>query len=101
MNTFIRFAAASAIALAAGAAQAQTAPSTADKPAEKGAAGQMTPKTTGAMDNAVKGTATSPQEVQKQNEGVGATGSASKDKKASPGTVGATPGTDAPQPQSK
>lgn len=52
----------------AGAAIAQTSPSTADKPADtKGE--KMSPGTTGAMQNEAGGVATSPQDVQKQGAG--------------------------------
>ncbi|WP_155904921.1 hypothetical protein [Methylopila sp. M107] len=64
-------AAASVLAMMSGAAMAQTTPSTADKPAEAGQKPSADPKqtspgSTGAMQNEVGGTATSPQDVQKQ-----------------------------------
>lgn len=60
-----------AMALMTGAAVAQTTPSTTDKPAPAGANSttdpkQTSPGTTGAMNNAADGVATSPQQVQKQ-----------------------------------
>lgn len=61
--------AASALAIAAGPAFAQTAPSSADKPAASGQgekSEKMSPGTTGAMQNSTGGVATSPQDVQKQ-----------------------------------
>jgi polyisoprenoid-binding protein YceI len=59
-------AAASILAMASGAAVAQTAPSTVDKPAESGKSEKMSPGTTGAMQNEAGSVATSPQDVQKQ-----------------------------------
>jgi hypothetical protein len=96
--------AASILALASGGAIAQTtAPSSADKP---GAAGQSpttdpkqtSPGTTGAMNNAVGGVATSPQDVREQQKGATPSG---KGDTNSPGTVGATPGDDPAQPKQK
>lgn len=60
-----------ALALTTGAAFAQTAPSSADKPGASGQSQttdpkQSSPGATGAMDNATGGVATSPQDVQKQ-----------------------------------
>ncbi|PZQ17030.1 MAG: hypothetical protein DI565_06500 [Ancylobacter novellus] len=64
--------AASIVALASAPAMAQTAPSSADKPASSGAhdkTEKMSPGTTGAMQNSTGGVATSPQDVQKQGGG--------------------------------
>jgi hypothetical protein len=83
--------------------QGQT-PSTVDPPAQQKGQQPQAPKTTGAMDNAVTGIATSPQDVQRQTEGQptaadaakGATGTAPKPGTADapPKTVGASPGND-------
>lgn len=62
-------AAASILAMASGAAMAQTTPSTTDKPAASGQgekSEKMSPGTTGAMQNEAGSVATSPQDVQKQ-----------------------------------
>ncbi|WP_271201818.1 hypothetical protein [Methylopila turkensis] len=107
MKTLAAFALASALAVGAGPALAQTN-STVDQganPADKtspekaGETGKMSPGTTGAMDNAVKGTATSKDDVKRQTEG-GTTaadgahqGQMGKDKH-SPGATGAAPGSD-------
>lgn len=115
MKKFAILMAASVFTMSGIAAHAQTTPSTSEqgaKPAGKaapdktGQSGKMTPGSTGAMDNAVGGTATSPQDVQRQNQGKataadggGQTGAAPDASKASPGTVGATPGSDAPKPK--
>ncbi|MFD1702119.1 hypothetical protein ACFSCV_03790 [Methylopila henanensis] len=107
MKTFAAFALASALAVGAGPALAQTN-STVDQganPAEKtapdkaGSSGKMSPGTTGAMDNAVKGTATSKEDVKRQTEGGttaadGAHGGKMDKDKHSPGATGATPGSD-------
>lgn len=87
----------SALAVGIPTAQAQT-PSTVDGTAQK-----QPPKTTGAMDNAVGGIATSPDDVRRQTQGLptaaeeakGATPTAPKPEitQQSPGTVGAAPGT--------
>jgi hypothetical protein len=64
-------AAAAALALTAGVANAQS-PSTADKPAAAGqnsGSEKMSPGTAGAMQNEAGGVATSPQDVQKQGTG--------------------------------
>jgi hypothetical protein len=101
MKTIIT--AASILMLSGAAAFAQTTPSTTDggaNPAGQTAPdkskdhGKMAPKTTGAMDNAASGVATSPQDVQKQSSG-GKTGEEAQ--KHSPGTVGATPGAEPPK----
>jgi hypothetical protein len=83
-------------------AQTQTAPSTVDKPGPSGQDPQTDPKhsspgATGAMQNTAPGVATSPQDVQAQQKGTGDAGKGT----TSPGTVGAAPGGDAPQPKSK
>ncbi|GBD47205.1 hypothetical protein [Methylopila sp. Yamaguchi] len=94
-------------ALALGAAHAQdkpTTPSTTDKGATSAPndpSKTTSPKTTGAMNNTSGGVATSPQDVQRQQEGKDTAaqggekrpGATSVDpSKHSPGTVGATPG---------
>lgn len=88
---------------AQGTAQPGQAPSTVDPPAQQSGQPQA-PKTTGAMDNAVTGIATSPDDVRRQSEGQptaadqakGATATAPKPGMTnnSPGTVGAAPGND-------
>lgn len=100
------------IALGASALQAQTrTPSTTDGPAQqKGAEPQM-PGTTGAMDKATSGVATSPDDVKRQTEGrptaadeaKGAASAAPKPgvTQQSPGTVGASPGTTPPMGEKK
>jgi hypothetical protein len=94
-----------AVALAAlmgGGAIAQTTPSITDAPGSAGRTPETDPKqtspgATGAMQNESRGLATSPQDVRKQQEGVGPSGN----KTTSPGTVGATPGDDPAQPKPK
>jgi hypothetical protein len=86
---------------AQGTAQPGQAPSTVDPPAQQNGQPQP-PKTTGAMDNAVTGIATSPDDVKRQSEGQptaadqakGATATAPKPGMTNnpPGTVGAAPG---------
>jgi hypothetical protein len=93
-------AAAIVTALICGPAVAQTTPSTAEPPAASGKNPQTDPKqsspgATGAMQNKASGTATSPQEVQEQSKGTGEAGKGM----TSPGTVGATPGSDPAQPK--
>jgi len=98
-------------AMAASAASAQTqTPSTADPNAQQKTDQPQPPKTTGAMDNAAKGIATSPDDVKRQTEGrptaadeaKGATATNPKPDTANqpPKTVGASPGSD-PAPQKK
>jgi hypothetical protein len=94
--------AASILALTAGAATAQSTPSTTDAPAAAGQQPQTDPKhtspgATGAMGSEAGSVATSPQEVQKQSESAGESGKGA----TSPGTVGATPGSDPAQPKPK
>lgn len=84
------------LALGITGANAQTTPSTQTQP----------PKTTGAMDNAVGGIATSPEDVKRQTEGRPTTAQEGKGEapaepkpgttQHSPGTVGASPGTTPP-----
>lgn len=79
-------AAASILAITAGAAMAQTTPSTSDKPGAAGTdmksdAKQSSPGATGAMQNESTGVATSPQDVQKQ--GGAATAPSHKDQGSS------------------
>ncbi|MFD1331079.1 hypothetical protein ACFQ4O_03615 [Methylopila musalis] len=102
----LSMAAALALAPAAAFAQSpQSTPSTVDKPSEPGKA---SPGTTGAMDKAVGGAATSPQDVKRQNEGMAPAAeggyktheSPTPDvTKPSPGTVGGAPGANPPKPQ--
>lgn len=70
------------VVMTSGLAFAQTDKSTADKPAASGEGQKtekMSPGTTGAMENQTGGTATSPQDVQKQGGmGVGAEGDSGK-----------------------
>jgi hypothetical protein len=95
-------------AMAASAVNAQTqTPSTVDPNAQQKTDQPQPPKTTGAMDNAAKGVATSPDDVKRQTEGrptaadeaKGASSTAPKPDvtKHSPGTVGASPGNDPAQ----
>ena len=94
-------------ALALGAAQAQdkpTTPSTMDKgstSAPNDPSKTTSPGTTGAMNNTAGGVATSPQDVQRQQEGKDTAAQGGEKRpgvmgadpsKHSPGTVGATPG---------
>ncbi|PZQ86693.1 MAG: hypothetical protein DI534_16365 [Leifsonia xyli] len=88
--------------LMSAAAFAQTTPSTNDGPAPAGQQPkvdekQSSPGATGAMQNEVGAIATSPQDVRKQNEAVGPAGKQT----TSPGTVGATPGSDPATPKPK
>lgn len=89
--------AASMIAVMSGAAVAQTTPSTTDKPAAAGQQPSADPKqtspgSTGAMQNEAGGTATSPQDVQKQGGmGVGAEGDSGKAGKTMGGGGGEKP----------
>lgn len=83
--------AASVVALAAGPAFAQNAPSSTDKPAASGQdhkTEKMSPGTTGAMQNSTGGVATSPQEVQKQGTGATAPGAQGDSGKAGKTTGG-------------
>jgi hypothetical protein len=85
-----------------GAQPGQTAPSTVDGNAQQQTTQPQPPKTTGAMDNAVGGVATSPQDVKRQTDGLPTAAQEAKGVKpaepkpgmteASPGTVGAAPG---------
>jgi Spy/CpxP family protein refolding chaperone len=91
-----------ALIASGGSALAQTALSTTDGPAPSGQQPktdekQSSPGTTGAMQNTVKGVATSPQEVREQSKGSGTSGKGA----ISPGTVGATPSDDSAQPKQK
>jgi hypothetical protein len=84
----------------------QTTPSTVDGAAKQKGDQPQPPKTTGAMDNAVGGVATSADDVKRQTEGrptaadeaKGATATAPKPDvtQHSPGTVGAAPGATPP-----
>lgn len=94
-----------ALSFGPAAAFAQTTPSTTDTPAEPG---KMSPGTTGAMDKAVGGGATSAEDVKRQNEGhapAAEGGHKTHDSptpdvtKPSPGTVGGAPGANPPKPQ--
>lgn len=104
------------LALASTAASAQTStqpgqPSTVDGTAQQKGDQPQPPKTTGAMDKAVGGVATSPDDVKRQTEGKptaaeeakGGTATAPKPDvtQQSPGTVGAAPGTTAPMGEKK
>jgi hypothetical protein len=118
MNAFSKLAAASALlAVGMGGANAQTAtqpgqtPSTVDPPSQRQNTQQpQPPKTTGAMDNAVSGIATSADDVKRQSEGQptaadqakGATATEPKPGMTNnpPKTVGASPGSD-PAPDQK
>jgi hypothetical protein len=108
MNTISKLAIAGAfLASGIGGVSAQTqpspTPSTVDPPAQQQNQQQpQAPKTTGAMDKAVTGIATSPDDVKRQTEGQptaadeakGATATAPKPGMTNnpPGTVGAAPG---------
>ncbi|MDX2264191.1 MAG: hypothetical protein NW215_04400 [Hyphomicrobiales bacterium] len=108
MKKIIAFMAASAALAMAPAAQAQnTTPSTVDGKAENKGGVKTDPGTTGAMDNAVGGVATNPEDVKRQTEGKptmadeGKSGRPAAGTKPgvtqhSPGTVGAAPGTTPP-----
>ena len=99
----------SVLALGMTTVRAQTA-STVDGTTQQNGS-QQTPKTTGAMDNAVGGIATSSDDVRRQTQGLptaaeeakGATSTAPKPEitQQSPGTVGAAPGTTPPMGQQK
>jgi hypothetical protein len=91
-----------ALIASGGSALAQTVPSTTDGPAPSGQQPktdkkQSSPGATGAMQNTVKGVATSPQEVREQSKGSGTSGKGA----TSPGTVGATPSDDPAEPKPK
>ncbi|HVI28883.1 hypothetical protein [Hansschlegelia sp.] len=103
------FASAAAVLLASGIAHAQgteqkqpQAPSTQDSGSAQPGGDKTTPKTTGAMNNAVGGVATSPQDVGAQQQGKPTAaqggGAASGDQKIEPNkgpkTTGAAPGAD-------
>jgi hypothetical protein len=97
------------LALGIAGANAQTTPSTVDSNAAQKSGQAQPPKTTGAMDNAVGGLATSPEDVKRQTEGQPTTAQEGKGQTAtdpkpgttqhSPGTVGASPGTTPPMGQ--
>src|SRR5258706_5465903 len=91
----------------------QRTPSTVDPPAETREGGTPgVPKTTGAMENAVGGKATSPEDGKRQTEGKPTMGAEGKGEgraegtrpgitESSPGTVGASPGTTPPMDQDR
>ena len=90
---------------------AQQAPSTVDPAAQQKGAQPQAPGTTGGMDKATTGVATSPDDVKRQTEGrptaadeaKGATSTTPKPAttQQSPGTVGAAPGTTPPMGEKK
>jgi hypothetical protein len=94
------------VALGIAGASAQTTPSTVDNNAAQKGGQAQPPKTTGAMDNAVGGLATSPEDVKRQTEGRPTAAQEGKGEapaeykpgttQHSPGTVGASPGTTPP-----
>ena len=105
-------AAATIAVLMTGSAWAQTTPSTTDAAAPAGKDAATDPKqsspgaTGGAMQNQSSGVATSPQDVQQQQQGKGTaaapmpgTDLGTAGDKTSPGTVGASPGDDPSKPK--
>jgi hypothetical protein len=86
--------------------------STADSPVQREGAAPKAPKTTGAMEGAVGGRATSPEDAQRQTEGKPTVAEEGRGERKgesthpgmtrhSPGTVGAAPGTTPPTGQDR
>jgi hypothetical protein len=94
-----------------GAQPGQQTPSTVDPPAMQKGQQPQTPGTTGAMDNATTGIATSAEDVRRQQQGLPTAADQAKGAQpaaqtpglagAPPKTVGASPGSDAPTTQKK